>query len=139
MQFPIGRAIGTLRIFGHSFCYLISGISLAGAVGFIGLVPAAAVTISTYHSDGQRTGWNSQETALTPSTVGSAAFKQIGNVALDAQVDAQPLYVGSQTITGQGVHNVLYVATENDTVYAIDADTGAILLQQNFGTPVTIS
>jgi len=112
---------------------------LAGVAGLIGPAPAEAVTISTYHSDGQRTGWNSQETALTPSTVGSAAFKQIGNVALDAQVDAQPLYVGSQTITGQGVHNVLYVATENDTVYAIDADTGAILLQQNFGTPVTIA
>ena len=139
MQFPIGRAISTLRIFGHSFCYLISGVSLAGAVGFIGLAPAAAVTISTYHSDGQRTGWNSQETVLTPSTVGSAAFKQIGSVALDAQVDAQPLYVGSQTITGQGVHNVIYTVTENDTVYAIDADTGAILIQKNFGTPVAIN
>jgi len=99
----------------------------------------STVQISTYHGDGQRTGWNSRETVLTPTAVRSTAFRQLGNVVLDAQVDAQPLFVGSQTITGQGVHNVIYTATENNTVYAIDADSGAILLQKNFGTPVPIS
>src|SRR5882757_3940521 len=99
----------------------------------------STVQISTYHGDGQRTGWNSRETVLTPTAVRSTAFTQLGNVVLDAQVDAQPLFVGSQTITGQGVHNVVYTATENNTVYAIDADSGAILLQKNFGTPVPIS
>jgi hypothetical protein len=100
---------------------------------------ASAASVTTYHGDSQRTGWNQQETVLTPAAVGSAAFKQLGNVALDAQIDAQPLYVAGQTITGQGTHNVVYVATENNTVYAIDADTGAILLQRNFGTPIQIN
>ena len=99
----------------------------------------STVQISTYHGDGLRTGWNSRETVLTPATVRGATFKQLGNVVLDAQVDAQPLYVGSQTINGQGVHNVIYIATENNTVYAIDADSGAILLQKNFGAPLPIS
>ena len=111
------------------------------ASGFPGCEAQAANTIqvSTFHGDTQRTGWNAKETALTPATVGSAAFKQLGNVALDAEADAQPLFIGGQTITGQGTHNVVYIATENDTVYAIDADTRAVLLQRNFGTPVPIS
>ena len=100
---------------------------------------ADPVQVSTYHGDAQRTGWNAVESVLTPATVGSAAFKQLSSVALDAQIDAQPLYIGSQAITGQGIHNVIYSVTENDTVYAIDADTGTILLQRNFGTPVQIS
>ena len=100
---------------------------------------ALGASVTTYHGDSQRTGWNAQETVLTPAAVGSAAFKQLVNVALDGQIDAQPLYVAGQTITGQGIHNVVYVATENNTVYAIDADTGAILRQRNFGTPIQIN
>src|ERR1700748_2764320 len=99
----------------------------------------STVQIGTYHGDGLRTGWTSRETVLTPAAVRGTTFKQLGNVALDAQVDAQPLFVGSQTINGQGVHNVVYIATENNTVYAIDADSGAILLQKNFGAPLPIS
>jgi hypothetical protein len=106
---------------------------------FFGSALANPIQISTYHGDTLRTGWNANETALTPATVGSAAFKQLGNVVLDGQVDAQPLFVGSQTITGQGIHNVVYVATENNTVYAIDGDTGSVLLQRNFGAPVPIA
>jgi hypothetical protein len=106
------------------------------------LAPVAVadpVYVTTYHSDGQRTGWNSQESILTPSALRAGNLKQIASVALDSQVDAQPLYVGAQTITGLGQHNVIYTVTENNSVYAIDADSGAILLQRNFGTPVSIS
>ena len=116
--------------------------ALAVGLAVIGAAPStlgAAVQVTTYHGDQQRTGWNSQETALTPATVGSAAFKQLNSVALDSQVDTQPLYMGGQTITGQGTHNVIYLGTENDTVYGIDADSGAVLLKRNFGTPIQIN
>jgi hypothetical protein len=106
---------------------------------FQGSAAANPVQISTYHGDTLRTGWNSQETLLTPASVLSGSFKQLGVVDLDAQVDAQPLYVGSQAINGKGSHNVVYAVTENNTVYAIDGDNGTILLQRNFGTPVPIA
>src|SRR5215469_17800466 len=58
-------------------------------------------------------------------------------VALDDQVDAQPLVLTNQLIGGvQGSRTVVYVATEGNTVYAIDASSGTVLLQKNFGTPV---
>jgi hypothetical protein len=112
------------------------------AVAIPGVAAAAdTVNVTTYHYDNYRTGWDSSETTLTPSRVKYAGstgktFKMTSFTALDDQVDAQPLIVTGQTITGQGNHNVVYVATENDSIYAIDADSGAILLKRNFGTPV---
>ena len=104
-------------------------------------LPAGALPgdIVTYHYDNMRTGWDAAETALTPANVASANFGLLGQVALDEQVDAQPLYLGGQAISGQGTHDVVYVATENDTVYAIDAESGATLLSSHLGTPVPIS
>jgi hypothetical protein len=96
-------------------------------------LPAKAAAITTYHYDNARTGWNQIETILTPASVGNLRLRTL--VALDQQVDAQPLFVPGVTIAG-GRHNVLYVATENDTIYALDAASGAILLQTNFGPPV---
>ncbi len=110
-----------------------------------GKSPAFAITpqqtvcctnVITYHNDAQRTGWNPTETILTPSTVTPATFGVLATVTLDDQVDAQPLVVTNQTINGRGIHTVVYVATEGNTVYAIDASSGAVLLKQNFGTPV---
>ena len=96
----------------------------------------AQTSVTTYHGDIQRTGWNSSESTLAPSNVTSTTFGLITSVTLDDQVDAQPLVVANQAITGQGVHTVVYVATENNSVYAIDASTGSILLQVNLGAPV---
>jgi len=96
-------------------------------------------SITTYHYDNYRTGWNSHETVLTPSNVNTSSFGMLHNVALDDQVDAQPLYMPGINITAgasQGVHNVVYVATEGNTVYAIDAQSGAVLLSVNLGTPI---
>ena len=62
------------------------------------------------------------------------------SITLDDQVDAQPLVVPDQLITAgphQGVHDVVYVATEGNTVYAVDTNNGSILLSPNFGTPVS--
>jgi hypothetical protein len=116
-----------------SFC-----LSLAVALYAVLLVPRATaqVTVSTYHNDNYRTGWNNQETQLTPGNVGSSSFGLLHTVALDDQVDAQPLVVPGVNISGQGTHDVVYVATESNTIYAIDANSGAVLLSQNFGPPV---
>jgi hypothetical protein len=97
----------------------------------------AKVDVTTYHYDNRRNGWNNAETVLTPSNLGSQ-FNLLHSVSLDEQVDAQPLVLTGQTITGQGTHDVVYVATENNTIYAIDSSSGAVLLTQNFGSPVPI-
>jgi hypothetical protein len=118
----------------------------AACSGFIfltatfGANSAFAINVTTYHYDDLRTGWNSHETQLTPETLASGldgkTFKLIASVPLDDQVDAQPLIVTHQPIEGRGTHNVVYVVTANNTLYALDAHTGAILRQRNFGPPV---
>jgi outer membrane protein assembly factor BamB len=95
----------------------------------------AATTVATYHYEDLRTGWDQTETTLTPANVGGARFGLLHQVALDDQVDAQPLFVSAENIAG-GTHDVVYVATESNTVYAIDAASGAILLSRNLGAPV---
>jgi hypothetical protein len=74
---------------------------------------------TTYHFDQHRTGANTQETILKPSNLNR--FGKLASYAVDGQVYAQPLYVPNLTINGN-THNVLYVATEHDSVYAFDAD-----------------
>ena len=89
---------------------------------------ATGPDVTTYHYDNTRQGLNAQETYLTPATVNSNNFGLLGNYQVDGKVDAQPLYVGGLKLaTGTLTHavNVLYVATENDSVYAIDISTGA--------------
>lgn len=78
--------------------------------------------VFTRHEDGARTGQNLQEYALTPAVVSSAgSFGKLFQCTLDGSAYAQPLYVANLSIAG-GVHNVVFVATENDSVYAFDAD-----------------
>jgi len=98
---------------------------------------AIGQAVTTYHVDNNRTGWNSHETVLTPANVKNSTFGLLHNVALDDQVDGQPLFVPGVMITGQGQHDVVYVATEGNTVYAIDAESGQVLLKPNFGKPVS--
>jgi hypothetical protein len=95
--------------------------------------------VTTYHYDNLRTGWNSHETKLTPAKVSGPDFGLLHSLTLDDEVDAQPLLVPDVDIKGgswPGKHDVVYVATEGDTVYAIDARNGAVLLSPNFGLPV---
>ena len=82
--------------------------------------------VFTYHNDNARTGQNTQETALTPANVNSTQFGKLFSVAVEGNVVAQPLYVANLNFSGT-IHNVVYVATENDNLYAIDADNGTIL------------
>ena len=113
---------------------------VATAILLASYFASAQDAITTYHVDNNRTGWNSHETILTPANVTSSTFGLLQTVVLDNSVDSQPLFVPGVTIsTGahQGVHDVVYVATENNTIYAIDAESGTILLSPNFGAPAT--
>jgi len=83
--------------------------------------------VVTYHNDVARTGQNLNESILTPTTVNVSTFGKLGVFAVDGKVDAQPLYLSSVAIPGGGTHDVLYVATEHESVYAMDAVTGAVL------------
>ncbi len=88
--------------------------------------PLLAQDVLTYHNSNARTGVANKETILTPSNVNSSTFGKLFVVPADGLVDAEPLYLSSITISGTK-HNVLIVASEHDTVYAYDADTGASL------------
>jgi hypothetical protein len=90
----------------------------------------AQVPVTTYHNDGSRSGVNSQETVLTPANVNSKQFGKLFTAKVDGYVYAQPLVLPNVSIGG-GTHNALYVATEHDSVYGIDADTGTIYWQVN--------
>jgi hypothetical protein len=82
------------------------------------------VDVVTYHYDIGRTGLNASETILTPSNVSASNFGLLMLLPVDGLVDGQPLYLSSLTAGGQQ-RNVVYVVTENDSVYAFDADSGA--------------
>jgi hypothetical protein len=88
---------------------------------------AAQNPVPTSRGNGARTGANTNETLLTPATVSSNGFGHLFSVPVDYVVMAQPLFVPNVNISGQGIHNVVYVVTQADSVYAIDADNGARL------------
>ena len=128
-------SIRRLRSFLPAAAFLFSLVLLPAAAAFAGGPEA----VTTYHYDNYRTGWNQNETTLTPANVASSSFGLLETVTLDDQVDAQPLYVPGVSITAgkyPGTHNVVYVETGNNTIYAIDAQSGVVLLSPNFGTPV---
>ena len=90
------------------------------------VVASAGTDVTTYHNDIARTGQNTTETKLTQANVNSTTFGLLRNLTVDGRVDAEPLYL-SQLSVGGSAHNVVFIATEHDSVYAFDADTGAQL------------
>jgi outer membrane protein assembly factor BamB len=86
----------------------------------------AEVTVVTHHYDTMRTGWNHFEVRLTGANVAGGRFGLQREVSLDQEVQAQPLVFDG----------IVYVATEHDTVYAINGNTGRIVAHRNLGTPV---
>jgi hypothetical protein len=85
---------------------------------------AAQVSVTTWHYDQARTGDNPNETALTPKNVNSGNFGKTCSYPVDGQIYAEPLYAPGLMIGGSK-HDVAFVATEHDSVYAFDADCGS--------------
>ena len=83
---------------------------------------AAQVSVLTQGYDSARDGLNANESTLTLSNVSVGSFGKLMNLPVDGWLYAQPLYVPNVSIAGQGTHNVVYVATAHDSVYAYDAD-----------------
>jgi len=100
------------------------------------------ISVLTRQNDNQHTGQNLLEVILTPTNVNSNSFGKLFSYPVDGQIYAQPLYVQNVTIPSRGAHNVIYVATENDSVYALDADGGkanvAPLWHVSFLNPPTV-
>ena len=82
--------------------------------------------VVTYKNDVERTGQNLTETVLTTTNVNTTTFGLLRNLQVDGKVDAQPLYLSKLTVAGAS-HNVVFIATENNSIYAMDADSGATL------------
>ena len=85
--------------------------------------PANPTDVLTYKYDPARSGANLTETVLTPANVNPTSFGLLRTLSVDGKVDAQPLYLAKLGVQG-AAHNVVYVATEHDSLYAFDADTG---------------
>ncbi|HLI62492.1 MAG TPA: hypothetical protein VKV05_03775 [Terriglobales bacterium] len=101
------------------------------------LAASGLAVVATYHNDNARTGQNTLEAVLTPDNVNAAHFGKLYSFPVDGYVYAQPLYVPQVAIPGNGIHNVVIVATEHDSVYAFDADspTPTPLWHVNFLNP----
>jgi hypothetical protein len=94
-----------------------------GAFMLFASLAAAQVSVTTQHNDISRDGQNVSETYLTPSNVTSKYFGKLFTQAVDGLVVAQPLYMPGVVIPNAGTHNVVYVVTQHDSVFAFDADS----------------
>ena len=117
------------------------GLGLAAALALAARpAPAQTADVLKSHNDFANTGQNLQETLLTPALLRSGRFGLLFRIPVDpdvgpniphnlsgAEIYAQPLYLAGMPLPGGGRRNVLFVATEHDSVYAFDADTGAML------------
>src|SRR5438445_11196973 len=115
----------------YSFVRLMLGQSWPlYLLSFASLFPSpsyAQTPVLTHHNNNARTGAYTTETVLTPANVNQTTFGKLFSYPVDGRIYAQPLYVPNVSITGKGTHNVIFIATEHDSVYAFDADsnTGA--------------
>ena len=91
-----------------------------------GTTMTGGVDVTTYKYDLNRSGQNLAESALTLTNVASSTFGLLRSLPVDGRVDAQPLYLSALSAAG-GTFNAVFVATEHDSVYSFDSDSGAIL------------
>lgn len=125
------------------FRHLTLAVLLASTLAFAQDAPTGTVNVLTRQNDNQHTGQNLHETILTPANVNSGSFGKVFSYPVDGQVYAEPLYVSGLTMAQGGVHNVVFVATEYDSVYAFDADSAATnpkpLWHVNFLNPPSVA
>lgn len=133
------RTVGTITTAGLYTPAPSGGAHVIGATGS-GMAAHTQVTVSslpgvfTWHNDNARTGANTDEIVLTPQNVNVNTFGKLFSVAVDGLLYAQPLY--ALGVTMQGVsRNVVYAATEHDSLYAIDAESGAAYWQKSLIDP----
>ncbi len=105
---------------------------LVGAAGTGGLLPVQLgeqslppATVATYHNNNARTGQNVTETTLTPANVSASSFGKLHSFPVDGYIYSQPLYIPQVAIPGNGIHNIVVVATQHDSVYAFDSDSAS--------------
>src|SRR5579862_9020670 len=112
-------------------------LATAGIVALLAGEPLSAqVNVLTANYGNERTNANLAETTLTRSNVAVGTFGKLGILPVDGQVYAQPLYASGVSIPGQGTHNVLFVGTQHNSVFAYDADSlvaPLVLWQTNLG------
>ncbi|PWU08410.1 MAG: hypothetical protein C5B51_07965 [Terriglobia bacterium] len=120
--------------------------SLRSALYFVAagsmFIQHAEVNVLTANGSNDRTNANLEETQLSPSNVRSGSFGKLGSFPVDGQVYSQPLYVNAVSIPGQGLRNILVIATMHNSVYAYDADSIAVprlLWKTNLGPSVPAS
>jgi hypothetical protein len=119
------------RIFRGTICFSL--LTILGA----GISPtASAEDVLTYHYNNQRTGWDQNETILTPAKVGEGGFGVLITKEIDSGLVGHPLIATHVPVSGSGTHDVAYVVSNYNYVTAIDANTGATLLHVSLGTPV---
>ena len=123
VRFSSGPRAFDSSLFGNPGSSLLrTAIALLVVVSCSAMCANAQVNVTTYHNDIGRTGQNLNETILNTSNVNATQFGKLFSLPVDGQVYAEPLYMSGITVNG-ATHNVVYVATENDSVYAFDADS----------------
>jgi hypothetical protein len=137
MGYPPSGLFCAVRRGLHPFTVRLVLVSLLFAVLPIAL---AQTPIPTSRGNNARTGANTNEVLLAPGNIDKNNFGRLFSFPLDYQALAQPLYVPNVNIPGKGVHNVVYVATMADSLYAFDAESNtganaAPLWQVNFTDP----
>ena len=103
--------------FDEDFGLFASAMPHAQIVTAESLAASGLPVVATYHNDNSRTGQNTLETPLTPENVNAAHFGKLYSFPVDGYVYAQPLYMPQVAIPGNGIHNVVIVATQHDSVY----------------------
>ncbi len=104
----------------HNIYAVSTSNALVFGRGTVNVENVASMTM--HHNDVSRTGQNLNEIGLTPLNTNQVEFGKLFSYSVDGQIYGQPLYVANVNVAGKGTHNVLYVVTEHDSVYAFDAD-----------------
>jgi hypothetical protein len=128
---PNRRQLSSRRLWSN---WIAASLILSGAA--IGSCECMGANVTTHHYDNFRTGWNQAETVLTPSSVANGSFGVLATAQVDAQIDAQPLIVQGLSINGKGIHDVVFIETENNSIYEFDATSGEQLQHVVLGTAV---